>query len=524
MLKNFLILFVVIFIIKVNKIYLSELPNKETSHVSQNITSDISQNITSDVSQNIKLDKDQSKLAGLVFMSSINDRNVESVNEKKYNKLYYRIKKYPVKENSFDKLRKLLDNFNKSILNKFSNDLKKFSATNQIRFKKAKSLLNNYFKISSKPFESPIEYKLEGSSDVFSLAKLKNELLAAGYLDGTIIIWDLKTKLKKYKLEGHSAVIWSLVELDNDELASASGDKTIIIWDLKTKSKKYVLQGHSDVVSSLAKLDNDELASGSYDKSIIIWDLKTRSMKYKLEEHSDRVTSLEKLENGELASGSDDDTIIIWEPLRYFETKIGKCEEKIYKRIKKYVLKGHSGNVNSLLKLENGELASGSSDKSIIIWDLKSKSIKYKLDGHTNNVNSLVKLDNHKLASASGDKTVIIWDLKSKSIKHKLDGHLDWVRSLAKLENGELASASADKTIIIWDLKKSKSLTNKNGRCPRREEISFGFPAVCHDYCDSDSSCPLEKKCCKVSACMKTCLGKLFNYLNYLKNFVFYFI
>ena len=105
--------------------------------------------------------------------------------------------------------------------------------------------------------------------------------------------------------------------------------------------------------------------------------------------------------------------------------------------------------------------------------------------------------------------------MKTKSIKHKLDGHLNWVRSLAKLENGELASASADKTIIIWDLKKNKSLTNKNGRCPRRGE--FGgliFPAVCHNFCDSDNSCPLEKKCCKVSACMKTCLGMLFNYLS----------
>ena len=78
----------------------------------------------------------------------------------------------------------------------------------------------------------------------------------------------------------------SLLNLENDEIASGSGDKSIIIWDLKSRSKKFVLEGHSDTVRSLLKLDNDEIASGSSDKSIIIWDLKGRTKKYVLEGHS----------------------------------------------------------------------------------------------------------------------------------------------------------------------------------------------------------------------------------------------
>ena len=42
-------------------------------------------------------------------------------------------------------------------------------------------------------------------------------------------------------------------------------------------------------------------------------------------------------------------------------------------RSKKYVLEGHSKAVESLLKLENDEIASGSWDKSIIIWDFYEK-------------------------------------------------------------------------------------------------------------------------------------------------------
>jgi WD40 repeat protein len=57
--------------------------------------------------------------------------------------------------------------------------------------------------------------------------------------------------------------------------------------------------------------------------------------------------------NGDLASGSNDRTINILNPI-----------DDTLKRI----LKGHSGTVSSLTTLLNGDLASGSNDKTIKIW------------------------------------------------------------------------------------------------------------------------------------------------------------
>ena len=59
-------------------------------------------------------------------------------------------------------------------------------------------------------------------------------------------------------------------------------------------------------------------------------------------------------------------------------------------------------------------LASGSSDKTIRLWDLTTGTCVKTLKGHINDVNSVALLhDNKTLASGSDDKTIRLWDLAS---------------------------------------------------------------------------------------------------------------
>jgi WD40 repeat protein len=63
---------------------------------------------------------------------------------------------------------------------------------------------------------------------------------------------------------------------------------------------------------------------------------------------------------------------------------------------------------------DGGKLASGSNDKTIKIWDLKTHSVKSNLEGHKHDINSVCfSPDGGKLASGSKDKTIIIWNLKT---------------------------------------------------------------------------------------------------------------
>ncbi len=76
---------------------------------------------------------------------------------------------------------------------------------------------------------------------------------------------------------------------------------------------------------------------------------------------------------------------------------------------------GHTDKVTCLVTLPDGLLASGSSDKTIRIWNVTSGITIKTLTGHTGGVWSLVVLPNDSLlTSGSDDKTIRIWSQRKK--------------------------------------------------------------------------------------------------------------
>ena len=80
------------------------------------------------------------------------------------------------------------------------------------------------------------------------------------------------------------------------------------------------------------------------------------------------------------------------------------------------VLQGHTAAVSCLVKLDGGRLASGSTDKSIIIWSVADGKQLAKLEGHTGSVWCLAALDGGRLASGSGDRTIRVRPLLCEAI------------------------------------------------------------------------------------------------------------
>lgn len=73
--------------------------------------------------------------------------------------------------------------------------------------------------------------------------------------------------------------------------------------------------------------------------------------------------------------------------------------------------KGHKGQITSIVFNPNlKNVASGSSDGSVIVWNFKPEMRPFKFIGHKKEVNDLViSPDGTLIASASSDDTVRIW-------------------------------------------------------------------------------------------------------------------
>ncbi|EGR47919.1 uncharacterized protein TRIREDRAFT_63240, partial [Trichoderma reesei QM6a] len=140
----------------------------------------------------------------------------------------------------------------------------------------------------------------------------------------------------------------------------------------------------------------------------------------------------------QIASGSGDRTIKVW------DITTGACIQ---------TLEGHTHTVCAVaFTADSRRIVSGSDDKTIKIWDLATGACHRTLRGHTDGVQNIALLENDQIASTSQDATIKIWDMETGSCLQTLKGHTDWVTSVAPLAGGLVASGGRDRTIKIWDV------------------------------------------------------------------------
>ncbi|KAL0077431.1 quinon protein alcohol dehydrogenase-like superfamily [Phycomyces blakesleeanus] len=150
---------------------------------------------------------------------------------------------------------------------------------------------------------------------------------------------------------------------------------------------------------------------------------------------------------------STEDTItIVYQPQAVFRVRaVSRCTS---------TLSGHTEAILSVSFSPNGaQLATGSGDATVRIWDLNTETPQHTLKGHTSWVLSIAwSPDGKTLASGSMDNTVRLWDPKTgKALGDALKGHTKWITALAwepyhlNSKANRLASSSKDSTIRVWD-------------------------------------------------------------------------
>jgi len=297
--------------------------------------------------------------------------------------------------------------------------------------------------------------------------------LVTGGKDNLLRVWNPANGKPLGVLPGHLGWVRSLaIPAKGRRIISGSFDRTVKIWDAGPRVD--VLRGHKDWVwnagdgrlldtleglggSVLAvafspSKDNPKLAAGIWtDKGAVkVWDIVLDKDKnyqkakeaHTLLGHKAGVACLAFDKTGKrLASGSGDKTIILW------DLAGGKPER---------TLSGHEGGIRCLAWAADDRLASGSDDGTIRIWQrISDKEVGPRFEGHSAPVNSLALIDDDVdiLISGSNDQTVKIW--RTGKVLATFRGHANAISAVALTTNAKnifLASAGWDNTIKIWDM------------------------------------------------------------------------
>ena len=176
-------------------------------------------------------------------------------------------------------------------------------------------------------------------------------------------------------------------------IATASDDCTVRLWDWRTGVALFVLEGHTRPVTCITKLSPKRIASGSSDHKIFLWNIQTGKMIRELNFHSSSVQCIIKLGDNRLCSGGHDRYLFVWDQ---DGNEVGRIERQ------------ENENLHCILSITN-RIITGSSSSLLLVYNPETWSFVTILAYHRESVTCLEKITQTHFASGSLDGAIVIW-------------------------------------------------------------------------------------------------------------------
>ena len=277
------------------------------------------------------------------------------------------------------------------------------------------------------------------SSNVYqlSLSQDQKNLFSVGR-DGTLKNHDYKYGVLQSAKSLETMAIYSLAQSNQNTYATAGEDSLIHLWDKTTQEEIGALTGHTYTIRNLAwKPNSTTLASAGWDETVRIWNTQTQTLE---QTHTDYVNAVQYNPSGTtLASASSDGMI----KLRNADT--GQTLHTLQPQ-------DSSSAVFTIAYSSDGaQLASGSLDHRVRIWDTTTQTLTSTLKGHLGAVRTLVWLNPTTLATGGIDGRIIVWDVPNQKILLEIKPDLGAVFTLTATQDGKTIYAGFDSgNLAAW--------------------------------------------------------------------------
>ena len=271
-----------------------------------------------------------------------------------------------------------------------------------------------------------------------------DELLAsAGGVDNTIHVRDNLSAELKLSIENQPGADKLTFSPDNSHIAYRIYTGDIILRDVQSGQQRQVFKGHKRRVVDIAfSSDMRTLASASEDGTVRIWNVFTGEQLHVFKDHFGRYTCFDVSADGKTVAMpfSYPPIACLW------DITSGKLDKSMHIDVSNIVY-------DTAFNPAGDIIAAACYSENISLLKRDTGSLQKNMEGHDAFVSTIdFSLDGQLLASGSSDKTVRLWDAITMEEKHVLKGHKLGIRCVTFSPDGTtIASGSQDKTVRLWD-------------------------------------------------------------------------
>ena len=291
-------------------------------------------------------------------------------------------------------------------------------------------------------------------------------ILAAAHWDRKVRLWDVSQTLPKalyHTFDENPGPIYAVAVSPNDRMVASGGAARpvrgntesgglIRIWDIETKNFVRILP-YNTVVTTIAFSPNNRwIAGGSRDGIVRVWDAGTGERIYEFTEDTEPIWKLEFSQDSKLL-------------LSLSLNGIGRLRDLVPPRQELATFHQdrnaiYAASFSPNTDEDNYTIVTGSEDKEVRFWPIDANRHDefspdgHPLVGHNDTIWTLAfSKDGKNLASGSLDGTVRLWDVDLRLERFKLLGHTGSIKALAYTEDNRIRACGIglDGILRFWD-------------------------------------------------------------------------